>query len=112
MAGNLAVVERPGMRPYRAKKPPIAQWFDNDETDGRCGVFVIRTHDREAATVLARATWRIHGPDGPDMPGDVQVTSGWTRLVPWGGPTGDGMWEISATPRPGYLPYVGFEVTW
>lgn len=82
MADELAVVERPNGKTYRAKKPLAAQVLDDG--DGfPTGVMVERTHDvdaaREAALVemrvwdceewtvgAPRLVWVRQRPDGPE----------------------------------------------
>lgn len=104
----METIDRPGMRPYKAKKPPTGQWFDNEETDGSYGVLVFRTHDIERARKLAEQVWRENGYEGPLIPEDVEVRTGWTKLLPWGGDNGH--WTSSTVPLPGYIPFVVFEV--
>jgi hypothetical protein len=101
------VVERPGARPYKAKKPPAAQYWSDDECSStRYGVVVVRTHDIETATDLAIAEFRYQGEELPDpMPQGVQR---WLRLVPWGGDGGS--YEDVPPGCRGSIPCVSFEV--
>ena len=57
------VVERPGLPPYRARKPPEALLVTlNGYTPG---ILVVRCHDLDVANVLAFARFLEAHPEGP-----------------------------------------------
>jgi hypothetical protein len=103
-AEGCCVVERPGLKPYRARKPPASQFWDDENSD-RYGVVVLRTHDIERATVLAVAEFARSIGEMPE-PFPVPTTT-WLRLVPWGGDGGS--FENAHPGERGAIPCVEFE---
>ena len=101
---DLAVIERPGMSPYRARALPIAYLWDNDGWDDRFGVVVARTHDLGIAEEMADILTRQFGYGGMDK-SEVQI--GWVKQVPR---KGDLIWLFEAKAKPNWAPGVWFEV--
>jgi len=104
MSLPLAVIERPGGKPYRARKQPEAFYWHGEDSgyDDRYGVTVMRTHDIDRATALARRLFDNYVGNADEYPlPDPELV--WFRFTPWGCET------VPAHIR-GAVPCVYFEV--
>jgi hypothetical protein len=75
MTAELAVVERPNGKVYRARKAPGVFLIDNPHL-GETEVMVIRTHDADRATALAATEARRCGIEWEEP---VPATISWAR---------------------------------
>lgn len=99
------VVLRPGGKPYRARRGPVAEVLGGAWDDSQ--VIVWRTHDVDVATAIAGRAWMREGNGCEPLPGHVEV--GWFRSVPWDAGSGYDWSVVSAVPSErGAVPAVVF----
>lgn len=98
---DTATVARPGMRPYKARKPPVARyWIDDDGHLPIYGITAYRTHDLNAAFILASEELRVHGEPGDRLSAPEPT---WMRRSP---DPGDPKWYRVEPSKRGAVPCV------